>query len=97
MVPNLDDADRIDLQGNFDHNRPWFFLLMASLPAISLIEESLRDGGLPLDTDTVFRIGLGAAALVAAMVRSRRFHIVNAVLSLGALCTCFVMLFLRLQ
>jgi hypothetical protein len=97
IVPDLDDADGIDLQRNFDDNRPWFFALLAALPAISLAEETLNSGRFPADLDALFRITLVVTAAVAALVRNARFHLVCAALLLAALCAYILLLFLRLQ
>lgn len=97
VVPDLDDAEGVDLARNFDDNRPWFFALLAALPAISLAEETMRDGRLPLDADAVYRAGLLVASLGASVIRSARFHLTYALLSLASLCGYVVVLFLRLE
>lgn len=97
VLPELGDEDEVDLRGSFAANRGWFFGLLASGPAVSLAEEMLNSGRLPLDTDAVFRFGFVAASLVAAWVRSERFHLVFAVLALASFCVYVLLLFLALQ
>lgn len=97
IVPDLDDADGIDLRRNFDDNRSWFFALLAALPAISLAEETLNTGRFPTDVDALFRIALVVLAAIGALVRNARFHLAYAALLLAALCAYVLLLFLRLQ
>ena len=96
IVPDLDDADGIDLRRNFDDNRPWFFALLVALPAISLAEETLNSR-FPTDLDALFRITLMAMAAIGVLVRNARFHLAYAALLLAALCAYVLLLFLRLQ
>jgi len=77
VLPELGDEDVVDLPANFDAGRPWFFGLLALLPTISLIEEALRDGGLPLDPDVLSRLVLIPVALLAATIHNMRFHFWN--------------------
>lgn len=55
ILPELGDEDVVDLPANFDAGRPWFFGFLASLPTLSLIEQAINHGGLPMDADVVFR------------------------------------------
>jgi hypothetical protein len=96
VVPDLDTADAIDLRANFESNRPWFFSLLALLPVISLVEETVHDG-FPTDADALFRVVLVVLAVVAARVRSERFQLWFAVAMLAMLCAYIVLLFLQLQ
>ena len=97
IVPDLDDAEGADMQRNFEDNRSWFFALLAALPAISLLEETVRDGRFPFDADVAFRIGLFVATLVASVIRNARFHLAYALASLALLCGYVVVLFLQLE
>jgi hypothetical protein len=97
VLPDLGDEDRPDLRANFDDNRQWFFGLLAALPAISLIEQVLREGQLQLDLDVGFRVAYLSLALVAMRVRSARFHLWNAVGVLLLFAAYVLALFLRLR
>lgn len=97
VLPDLGDEDAADLGANFDHNRGWFFGLLAMLPAVSLLEQLAREGALRLDADVGFRIVLLSLALVAGRVRSARFHLANALLVLALFIGYVVALFLRLR
>lgn len=97
VLPDLGDEDTGDLHANFDGNRSWFFGLLAALPLVSLLEQAVRDGHLPMDTDFAFRCVWIAMALVAMRVRSARFHLWNAVAVLVLFVGYVVNLFLRLR
>ena len=98
VLPELGNEDEIDLAANFAGNRPWFFGLLALLPITSLIDEALGSGGLPSwDADVAFRALFAAMALMAAMVRSARFHFWIALASLVLLCSYVALLFLYLE
>ncbi|HEX2189055.1 MAG TPA: hypothetical protein VHG51_09180 [Longimicrobiaceae bacterium] len=96
VVPDLEGESGVDLKASYYENRTWFFLLLALLPAVSMVEEAVRDGGLGWEADTVFRMVFLAAALVAALVRSERYHVLNSVFMLGFFCAYVTVLFLRL-
>jgi hypothetical protein len=97
LVPQGEDAADIDLAANFAGNRPWFFALLALLPCVSMIEETLRVGTLAGNGDTAFRVAFAALALVASRVRNPRFHFWNALVAMAIVCAYVAMLFLRLR
>jgi hypothetical protein len=97
VLPDLGDEDRPDLRANFEDNRRWFFGLLAALPAISLVEQVVRDGGVRWDLDAGFRVVFLLLALVAMRVRSARFHAWNAAGVLLFFSGYVLLLFLRLQ
>lgn len=96
IVPDVEGEPAVDLKASYYENRVPFFLLTAFLPAISLVEETVRNAAIPRDSDAAFRVVFLAAALVAAGVRSERYHVFNAVLALGIFCAYVAVLFLRL-
>ena len=85
------------LAANFEGNRGWFFGLLALLPGVSLAEEALRSGGVPMDADAVFRVVLGLLALAASRVSNARFQLWNALLALAMVSGYVALLFLRLH
>ena len=97
VLPDMGDEDAPDLRANFDNNRAWFFGLLAALPAISLVEQTVRDGALRWDGDVAFRVGFLGLSLVAARVRNERYHLWNAALALALFVGYVVLLFLRLR
>ena len=97
VLPELGDEDEIDLAANFEGNRSWFFGLLALLPGVSLVEEALRSGGVPMDADAVFRVVLALVALVASRVSNARFQFWNALLALAMVSGYVALLFLRLH
>ena len=97
VLPELGDEDEIDLAANFAGNRGWFFGLLALLPGVSLVEEALRSGSVPMDADAVFRIGFALMALVASRVANARFQFWNALLALAIISGYVALLFLRLH
>ena len=97
VLPDLGDEDSPDLRANFEDNRPWFFGLLASLPAISLVEQWLREGTLHWDGDVAFRVAFAGLSLVAARVRGARYHLWNAVVALTLFVGYVLMLFVRLR
>ena len=97
VLPELGDEDQIDLAANFEGNRSWFFSLLALLPGVSLVEEALRSGAVPMDADAVFRVALACVALVASRIANARFQFWNALLALAMLCGYVALLFLRLR
>lgn len=96
VVPDLEGEPEVDLKASYFENRTWFFGLVAFLPAVSLAEETAREGSVPRDADAVFRVVFLAAALVASRGRSERYHLLNALLSLAFFCSYVAVLFLRL-
>lgn len=96
VLPELGDEDTVDLPSNFDGNRPWFFALLALLPAVSLVDETLDKGRFPTDVDALFRIGFLLLALVMGRVRSARAHAWGALAALAFLCGYVALLFLHL-
>ncbi len=97
VLPEMGDADTVDLPANFEGNRPWFFGLLALLPGASLAEEALRNGGLSANVDTAFRAGFVVFALVSGRVRSERYQRWNAFVALVLVCSYVAALFLRLR
>ncbi|NUS38170.1 MAG: hypothetical protein HOQ02_03995 [Lysobacter sp.] len=97
ILPDLGDEDAPDLRANFEDNRTWFFGLLAALPLVSLAEQALREHGLPMDADVGFRLAFVALSLLAAGVRSARYQLWNAAVSLAAFVGYVVVLFLRLR
>ena len=97
LLPDLGDEDEVDLARNFDVNRPWFFGLLAAVPVVSLVEEAVRDQRLPMDTDAAFRIVFCVLCVLAACVRSPRFHFWNAWLALACFVAYVATLFLQLR
>ncbi|HEU0076022.1 MAG TPA: hypothetical protein VFQ76_00120 [Longimicrobiaceae bacterium] len=96
VLPDLGDEDEVDLKASYYENRSWFFGIFALIPAVSLVEETVRDGAFPGDADALFRVAFTGMSLVAARVRSESFHAVNAALVLALFCAYVAMLFLRL-
>lgn len=97
VLPELGDEDDIDLAANFAGNRPWFFGLMAAIPAISLVNEYFNLEYIRWNADSGFRILLFAVALVAGFVRNMRFHFWNALFALVLVCGYFATVFLQLK
>lgn len=96
VLPELGDEDDVDLAANFADNRPWFFGLLAVLPAASLVEQWATMPGLGLDADLAFRLLFLALALVAACIRSTRWHFWLALSGLALICAYLGSLFLHL-
>lgn len=97
VLPDLGDEDAVDLPANFEGNRVWFFGLLGLVPAVSLIEEWMNNGAVPLDTDAAFRIVFVALCVIAACIRSVRFHLWNAVFVLAGFVAYISVLFLQLR
>lgn len=97
VLPDLGDEDAVDLRANFDGNRGWFFGLWAAVPAISLLEESLRDGRVPMDIDAAFRVAFLLLSLASGRIRSARFHLWNAFVALTLVCVYIAVLFTQLR
>ena len=97
VLPELGNEDQIDLSDNFASNRPYFFGLLALLPLASLVEETITSGQLPHGVDAAFRVVFLVLALVAARIRSSRFHAWNAFAILALVCGYIAILFLRLR
>lgn len=96
VLPELGDEDEIDLAGNFEGNRPWFFGLFALLLCTSLAEEAVRVGGLRLDADVGFRVLFLAMTLAGAVIRSPRVQAWGAVAALVVMCGYVATLFQHL-
>ncbi|MCL1634493.1 hypothetical protein M2650_07590 [Luteimonas sp. SX5] len=96
VLPDLGDEDAVDLPANFEGNRVWFFGLLALVPGVSLIEEWVKYGAVPLDTDAAFRIVFVALCVVAVSIRSARFHFWNALFVLAGFVAYVSTLFLQL-
>jgi len=96
VLPDLGDEDAVDLAANFHDTRPWFFGLLAAAPLISLVEETLRNGRLPLDLDALFRLVFTGLSLVAMRQRSERYQLLNAWAVLLLFLGYITVLFLRL-
>lgn len=97
VLPDMGDEDAPDLRANFENNRAWFFGLLAALPAISLVEQTVRDGTLRWDGDVAFRVVFSVLSLVAARVRNARYQLWNAAIALALFVGYVVLLFLRLR
>lgn len=97
VLPDLGDEDNADLRANFEGNQSWFFGLLAAVPVISLLEQGLREGGVPLDVDAGVRVVLTVLALVAMRVRNARYQFWNALGVLALLVAYVLALFLRLR
>lgn len=96
VLPELGDEDEIDLATNFDGNRPWFFGLLALVPAASLVEQWATAPRMAFDIDVAFRLLFLAMSLGAAFVRNARAHLWIAVVTLGLVCIYLAVLFLHL-
>ncbi len=97
VLPDLGDEDAADLAANFDGNRRWFFALLAVIPAVSLLDEALHDGAVPLDIDAGFRIFFLLLCLVCGFIRNPRFHFWLAVFVLMGFLGSISTLFLQLR
>ncbi|MDB6163358.1 MAG: hypothetical protein JWL98_790 [Xanthomonadaceae bacterium] len=97
VLPELGDSDAIDLSGNFNRNRPWFFGLLTFLPCVSLAEEGLRHGAVTLNGDTGFRVGFALFALVSGRIASERVQRWIALAALLLVCAYVAELFPRLR
>ena len=97
VLPEMGDEDAPDLRANFDNNRGWFFGLLASIPVVSVIEQAVRYGNVPVDIDLGFRIVFALLALVAARVRSARYQLSNALVVFALFVGYVMLLFLRLR
>jgi hypothetical protein len=97
VLPDMGDEDAPDLGANFADNRGWFFGLLAGIGMVSLVEETLRTGRIPLDADAAFRVVFVTLALVMARVRSERVQAWNAVAMLVMILAYIAMLFVSLR
>ena len=97
VLPQLDDRHEVDLRANFDGNRRWFFGLLTALPVISLVEEGVREGGVPMGVDAVARVIFLLAALIAGRIGNPRFHLWNAVIVLVFFWIYIATLFVQLR
>ncbi len=96
LVPDLEGEDEVDLRASFHENRPWFFVLLAALPVVSLLQEYAWDGGVRPDADAGFRVAFAVMAAAAARVRSDAFHLANVLIVLLLFCAYVFTLFLQL-
>lgn len=96
LVPDFEPGDDVDLERSFHDNQRWFFGLFATIVAISMSRDLVEDGRESLDEDMAFRVVFFAGSIVAAFVRSPRFHLGNAILSLTLFCGYIAQLFARL-
>lgn len=97
IVPDLEAEKGVDLKASYYENRIWIFGLFGLVPLISLGEEYLRDNGIKMDTDVLFRLCFTVLAFCAAGTRNERFHVVNAGFSLLLFVSYIFFLFLRLE
>lgn len=97
IVPDLEREGQVDLKASYYANRVWVFGLFGLVPLISLGEEYIHDGGIPMDADVLFRLCFMVLALCAATIRSERYHAVNAGLGLSLFFLYIFALFLQLQ
>ena len=96
VLPELGDEDEIDLAANFADNHTWFFLLLALLPTVSLVDELLETRTLPRDSDAIFRLVLLAFALIAGRIRGRHLDLWIALVGLALTCVYVATQFLEL-
>jgi len=66
------------------------------VPAISLLEQWVRDGTLHRDGDVAFRVAFSVLSLVAR-VGSARYQLWNAIVALGLFVGYVLLLFVRLR
>ena len=97
VLPDMGDEDAPDLAANFEGNRVWFLCLLSALPAISLLEQWVRERALHWDGDVAFRVGFLALSLVAARARGSRVHLWIALVALSAFVGYVLLLFVRLR
>lgn len=70
---------------------------MTALPVISLVEEVVRDGSVPLDVDAAARVVFLLPALVAGRIAHPRFHLRYAATALIFCCVYIATLFTQLR
>jgi len=96
LVPDFEPGDDVDLARSFHDNQRWFFGLFGVILVISMGRDLIEDGRETFDLDFAFRGVFLAGSIIAALVRSPRFHLVNALLSLALFCGYIATLFVRL-
>lgn len=96
LVPDFEPGDDVDLARSFHDNQRWFFGLFAAIVVISMSRDLVEDGRETLDSDFAFRAVFLVQSLVAAFVRSRAYHLANALVSLAIFCGYIGLLFVRL-
>ncbi len=97
VLPDMGDEDDINLQANFDQNRGWFFGLLMGVILVSLLEETVRTGRLPLTLDGGFRAIFLLSSLLAALIGNARYQLFNALFALAMFSLYIAMLFAQLQ
>jgi len=93
-LPEL--APGADLERGYNHNRRWFFGLLALVVAISLIEDFARSETVRLDPNSAFRIGFLVLAAAGWAIESARGQLAIAIVFLISLVTYIGVVFARL-
>jgi len=78
-----------DLQKDFYHNKPFFFGLLASSVAISLLEDLTRSGSLNRDANTYYRVVFLVVAIGGTIVNKTWMQYLLAAVFLTAL-LCYI-------
>lgn len=95
VLPDLTPGS-IDLEGDYFHNRRWFFGLLAGAALVSLIKDVALYGELPGAGNLIFHLILIATCVTAILSRNRTYHAVLAPASLTLFTIYIVLLFTRL-
>jgi len=72
VLPERDEAGKIDLGAWYFHNRAWFFAVMFFLPLLSIAAEVARTGRIGSGVNLAFLVLFDAVIVVAFALRSRR-------------------------
>ena len=74
MVFPSSDARRQDLKENFFHQRPWFFGLVVTRLAVSIVKDVVLDGALPEAMNLAFHGAFFVAAILGMVLKGERGH-----------------------
>ena len=85
-----------DLEGEFNHNKRWFFGIIAAMVITTFVEYGVSKGPTELDLSTAFRLVFIALCVTGMAMNGKRAQLLIALAFLAALLTSIGLLFSRL-
>jgi|CZKI01.1.fsa_nt_gi hypothetical protein len=98
LVPEieLELEPTYDLEREFNHNRKWFFAMLAAMGIVSFVEYALRSGPLKLGLSNVFPLVIIALCVGGFVIRAKWVQLLIALTFLVTLLCYIGLVFARL-
>jgi hypothetical protein len=94
LIPEL--KAETDLEGIYEHNRKWFFGLLAGIAIVSLTEDFFRSGAAHFDPNFWFRVVFIVLSMTGLSFSSKRLQLPFALIFLCLFIIYIALIFMRL-